>query len=142
MAIKHYPALIHGEPGNYSVVFPDLPGCTSGGATLAEASRNAAEALSFHLEGMAAAGEALPEPGDFDTPLPDWLAPEEGEPPAEPVRLLVPVEAPGRAVRVNISMDEGLVARLDAAASRHGMSRSAFLAEAVRSALRAEKADA
>jgi predicted RNase H-like HicB family nuclease len=143
MAIRHYPALIYGEPGSYGVVFPDLPGCTSGGATLAEAARNAGDALSFHLEGMAAAAERIPEPGDFDAPLPDWLAPEEGdEVPAEPVRLLVPVEAPGRAVRVNISMDEGLIARLDAAAGRRGMSRSAFLAEAVRSALIAEKADA
>jgi metal-responsive CopG/Arc/MetJ family transcriptional regulator len=59
--------------------------------------------------------------------------------PAEPVRLLVPVEVPGRAVRVNISMDEGLVARRDAAALRRGMSRSAFLAEAVRSALVADR---
>ncbi len=142
MAIKHYPALIYGEPGSYGVVFPDLPGCTSGGATLTEAARNAAEALSFHLEGMAAARERIPEPGSFDMPLPDWLAPEEGEAPAEPVRLLVPVETPGRAVRVNISMDEGLVARLDAAANRRNMSRSAFLAEAVRSALVAEKAEA
>jgi predicted RNase H-like HicB family nuclease len=142
MAIKHYPALIYGEPGSYGVIFPDLPGCTSGGATLADAARKAGDALSFHLEGMAAAAERIPEPGDFDTPLPDWLAPEPGEAPAEPVRLMVPVEAPGRAVRVNISMDEGLVARLDAAALRHGMSRSAFLAEAARKALAAEKADA
>ncbi len=65
MAIKHDPALIHGEPGSYGVVFPDLPGCTSGGATLTEAARNAAEALSFHLEGMAAARERIPEPGEL-----------------------------------------------------------------------------
>ncbi len=119
--------------------FPTCPAAPPGGTTLAEVARNAGEALSFHLEGMAAAGERIPEPGDFDAPLPDWLAPEPGEAPAEPVRLLVPVEAPGRAVRVNISMDEGLVARLDAAANRHGMSRSAFLAEAVRSALVADR---
>ena len=45
-------------------------------------------------------------------------------------------------MRVHISMDESLVARLDAAATRRNMSRSAFLAEAVRSALVVEKAGA
>ncbi len=65
-----------------------------------------------------------------------WPAGSRARKPVEPVRLLVPVEAPGRPVRVNISMDEGLVARLDAAANRHGMSRSAFLAEAADGARR------
>ncbi len=37
-------------------------------------------------------------------------------------------------MRINTSMDEGLVTRLDAVANLHGMSGSAFLAEAMRSA--------
>ena len=51
-------------------------------------------------------------------------------------RILVRADLSGRAVRVNISIDEGLLAAADAAAQRQGMSRSAFLADAVRTALR------
>ena len=32
---RRYPLIIEGEEGNYSGYFPDLPGCTTGGETLA-----------------------------------------------------------------------------------------------------------
>ncbi|WP_299436479.1 type II toxin-antitoxin system HicB family antitoxin [uncultured Rhodospira sp.] len=44
---------------------------------------------------------------------------------------LLQVTAPGRSVRVNITMDEGLLARLDIAAARRGASRSGLLAKLV-----------
>ena len=133
MPTRYYPALIDGTPGHgYGVVFPDLPGCTSGGDSLQEAAQNAPEALAFHIEGMIEAGEAVPEPGTLDAPLPDWLA---GEDLSRTVRLLVPVELPGKALRLNVSLEEGLVQRIDAAAAARGMSRSAFLAEAARRTL-------
>ena len=50
-------------------------------------------------------------------------------------RVLVPVELPGRFVRTNITLDTALLARLDAGAAA-GMSRSGFIAEAVRARLR------
>ena len=50
--------------------------------------------------------------------------------------MLVPVELPGRFVRTNITLDTALLARLDAAAAAAGMSRSGFIAEAVRARLR------
>jgi predicted RNase H-like HicB family nuclease len=59
--VRKYPLIIEGEGGNYSGYFPDLPGCTTGGRTLAEISRNAKEALLLYLEDFAARGEALPE---------------------------------------------------------------------------------
>jgi len=47
--------------------------------------------------------------------------------------LLVPLLADaGRTVRVNISMDKGLVDQIDQAASARGLTRSAFLAQAAR----------
>ncbi len=52
-------------------------------------------------------------------------------------RLMVQVEMPGRIVRVNLTMNEALRARVDAAASARGMSRSGYVAEAVRDRLRA-----
>ena len=39
-----------------------LPGCVATGETLAEVEGEVREAITFHLEGMAKDGEALPEP--------------------------------------------------------------------------------
>lgn len=52
------------EPGedSYGVFFPDLPGCTSLGDTIAEAQENAQEALSLHIYGMEKDGDPIPEP--------------------------------------------------------------------------------
>jgi metal-responsive CopG/Arc/MetJ family transcriptional regulator len=49
--------------------------------------------------------------------------------------VLVPVEMPGRAVRINVTMDEALLQRVDAAAAVDGNSRSGYLAQAVRDRL-------
>ena len=47
--------------------------------------------------------------------------------------LAVPlVTAKSRAVRVNLSLDKGIVDAIDAAAELRGLSRSAFIAEAAR----------
>jgi predicted RNase H-like HicB family nuclease len=125
VVLRHYPAIIErADDGGYGVFFPDLDGCTSGGDTLQEAARNAAEALALHLEGMAEEGYPIPEPSELDALPP----PESGE----AMRLLVPGDIPGRAVRANLSLEEGLLARIDAAAAARGMTRSAFVAEAAR----------
>ena len=57
-----YVALIDGETGAFGVVVPDLPGCTSGGGTVEDALRNAAEAVRLWREDAIADGEAIPEP--------------------------------------------------------------------------------
>jgi predicted RNase H-like HicB family nuclease len=133
MATVYYRALL--EPaadGGYGVIFPELPGCTSGGDTADEAARNAAEGLAGHLGLLLEDGDPIPSPAPLDAPLPDWLD-EPGEPPAAGlVRLLVPAELPGKAGRIDIAMEEDLAGQLDAAAAARGVSRSALLAEAAR----------
>ena len=65
--------------------------------------------------------------------LPDWLdgaGVVAGE-------VLVPVDLPGRSVRKTITMDEGLLGKIDRAARASGSTRSGFLAEAARAWLRA-----
>ncbi len=53
------------EPGTgYDVTVPDLPGCCSAGDNLADALRNAKEAVECHLEGMLMDGEPLPRPSE------------------------------------------------------------------------------
>src|SRR4051794_35334577 len=133
MATLHYRALLEPDGhGGYGMVFPEVPGCVSAGDDATDALRMATEALAAHLNLMLEDGEPLPEPAAPDAPLPEWLDFEDA------VRLLlalIPFEQPGRAVRLNISMEETMVARVDAAAEARGMSRSAFLTEAARQKL-------
>ena len=52
-AMQSYTAIIEAaSDGTFGVFFPDVPGCTSAGDTIEEATTNAAEALEFHLENM------------------------------------------------------------------------------------------
>ncbi len=46
----------------FGVYFPDLPGCTSYGETLAEAQKNAQDALGLHIYGLEQDGDPVPEP--------------------------------------------------------------------------------
>ncbi len=50
------------EDGGYSVYFPDLPGCASGGDDLEASQRNAIEALNLHIYGMEKDGDTVPAP--------------------------------------------------------------------------------
>ena len=126
-------ALIHGEPGNYGISFPDVPGCISAGASLDEVLANGAEALAFHLEGMAEDGDEAPVPRTLDAIKAD---PDFAFELSEPyVVALVSYEPPSRAIRINVTMDERLVSAIDRAAKREGGSRSGFLANAAREKL-------
>lgn len=129
--IRLYPALIHKDPdSDYGVSFPDFPGCVSAGSDLEELHRMALEALQFHVDGMVDDGEALPEP--LDSAAVQALAAEEE---AAGV-LFVPARLPGKAKRVNVTIDEFLLGDIDKAAMAQGMSRSAFLAEGARRMLK------
>lgn len=112
-------------PEGFGVFFPDLPGCVSAGATVQEAAERAEEALASHLLVSVQHGDVLPPPSDLDAIAED---PEVDE----VVRLLVRAELPGKAMRLNVTLDEGLVAAIDKVATN----RSGFLAEAARAALR------
>lgn len=57
-----YAIVIEKGEGNYSAYVPDLPGCVATGDTLEEIEREIQEAIEFHLEGMRADGQPIPEP--------------------------------------------------------------------------------
>lgn len=124
MATVYYPAIIERDADGFGVFFPDLPGCVSAGDTMQEAALGAEEALSGHLAVMIEHGDALPDPSDLDGIERDPEVSEVG-------RILVRGERPGKAVRVQVSIDEGLLARID----RVAPNRSRFLADAARAAL-------
>lgn len=126
MATVYYPAIIERGTDGFGVFFPDLPGCVSAGDTVQEAALNAEEALDGHLSVSAQHGDPIPEPSELDAIKVDGDV-------DEVARILVRAERPGKSVRLNISLDEGLVARIDRVAGN----RSGFLADAARAMLAA-----
>ena len=131
--MRPYIALIHKDPvSDYGVSFPDLPGCVTAGATLDEAHAMAAEALAFHLEGLAADGEAVPEPSSLEAIMADTVN-------RDGVAILVeaPKASAGKSIRVNITLPEDVLEEIDRYAEAQGLSRSGFLARAARQALAA-----
>lgn len=129
--MRHYIGLIHKEAeSDFGISFPDFPGCVSAGSTLDEALAMGREALEGHIEVMAEAGEPIPEPSDIDTVMQD---PEH----RDGVVVLVPApDLSGKAVRVNVTLPEGLLQRIDEAAPN----RSRFLAEAAEKLLERKRA--
>ena len=129
MASQFFLAIIEGDQETgYSVFFPDLPGCTSGGETIDQAARNAEDALRGHLALMVRDGDSIPDQRPID-------AIDRDSDVNEVARILVKAETSGRSVRVNISLDDRLLEQVDRAAAARGTSRSGFLAEAARQAL-------
>lgn len=124
MATVYFPAIIERGPEGFGVYFPDLPGCVSAGATIQDAALGAEEALSGHLAVMTEYGDPVPTPSDIDA-----IGAEDAS--VEVARILVRGERPGKAVRVQITLEEGLLARIDRAAGN----RSRFLADAAREKL-------
>ncbi len=119
--------LIHEAEGNYGISFPDFAGCIASGATLDDALRRGTETLRFHVGSMIEDGEALPPVRSLEELRRDKTFRSDAK---DGAVVVVNVELPTRAVRVNISIDEALLEMIDRAADEIGQSRSAFLAEA------------
>lgn len=129
--MARYVVLIDGKPGAYGIVVPDLPGCTSGAATTDDALKNAAEAIRLWAEDALADGEKIPKPRTAEQLRKDKYvvrALAEGA-----ALAVVPlVMDSGRPAKANLSLDSGLLAAIDEAASARGLTRSSFLASAAR----------
>ena len=128
--MRSYIALIRKDPdSSYGVDFPDFPGLASGGETLDAALRHAQEALAFHIAGLIEDGAAIPPPCTLDRIVGDD-ANRDG------VAVMVPAPPQkGKAVRVNLTFDENLLARIDQAAAAEGIGRSGWHAMLARQRL-------
>lgn len=125
-----YIALIHKDASSdYGVSFPDFPGCVTAGVTIDEARTMAREALDLHIEGMIEDGEAIPAPSN--------LAPimQERENRDAVAFLVEPSQHQFRSVRVNITLPEDALARIDSYAEEHGYTRSGFIVKAAKRAM-------
>jgi predicted RNase H-like HicB family nuclease len=129
--MPQYIALLHKRRRKgYGVSFPDFPGCTAIGDDLENALREAAEALAFHVEGMREDGQKVPKPRTIEqirADREDWIEWEDA------IVATVPLLPPeGRRLRVQITMDERLLSKIDAVSKN----RSAFVSEAARRMLK------
>lgn len=65
--MDHYVALVHKASGSsFGVSFPDFPGCIAAAGSNAAALEQAAEALAFHVKGLAQDGLRIPVPRSLE----------------------------------------------------------------------------
>lgn len=132
--MAHVVTLIHQEGGHYGASFPDFPGATTVAGDLDTLYRKAAEMLAFHVSGMSEDGDEIPRVRSLDELQGDPVFREDSE---GAMIALVSVDLPGKAVRVNVTIEESLLKRIDRAAEASGESRSGFLAQSARARLSA-----
>jgi predicted RNase H-like HicB family nuclease len=126
MNTLHFVALVKGsQDTGYTATFPDLPACAAHAPDVATLVVDARRAALDHLQRLTDAGEAWPKA----TPI-EQVAVEPGV-----IAVLVDVAVDDPPIRVNVSLGERLVQRLDAAAEARGMTRSGFIAQSVRMSL-------
>jgi predicted RNase H-like HicB family nuclease len=124
-----YIGIIHKDANSdFGVSFPDFPGAITAGTTVDDARIMATEALAFHIEGLLADGEALPEPSSLEAVMTD---PNN----RTGVAILVDARIEAKTVRVNITLPEDVLAQIDRYAEAHGFTRSGFLAQAAKQAM-------
>ena len=111
--MRQYIALIHKDvDSDYGVSFPDLPGVISAGKTLDEARDMGAEALALHLEGLAADGEAAPEPSSLEEIMTDAQN-------KDGVAVLIAAPATEvKSIRINVTMPADVLDQIDRYAER------------------------
>ena len=117
-----YPVYVHKDDDSaYGATFPDFPGCFAGADELQELPAAAQEAVEAHFYGE-------------EEPVPQPTAPEawkDDEQYQGGYWMLVDIDLSrvnNKAVRLNVSLPQNLVSRIDAVAQARRLSRSAFLA--------------
>jgi predicted RNase H-like HicB family nuclease len=114
----------------FGLWFPDVAGCFSAADEERDIIRNAIEALTLHLDGIerptARGVDKIAQAPDVADALQSGA-----------YLLAIPfVTTQRRAVRINLSLDKGMVDAIDTAADLRGLTRSAFVAEAALNEIR------
>jgi predicted RNase H-like HicB family nuclease len=118
-----YPVYVHigDDTHAHGVTIPDFPGCFSAADTWDELAKAVQEAIELHCEDE---DMAMPNPTPLERLMnnPDYTG---------GVWLMIDVDLSQistRSIRLNVSLPESLVHRIDIEAKARHMSRSAFLA--------------
>lgn len=118
-----FPVVVHKDKdSDFGVTIPDIPGCFTAGGTLDEALANIQEAVECHLDGETEA----PKPSSIEKYIKhrDYKG---------GTWVMVDIDLSfmsGKAVRINITVPENVLHKIDQAAKKHGLSRSNFLVNA------------
>lgn len=117
-------AAIHKDSdSDYGVTIPDLPGCFSASSSVESAVGEAKEAIECHIEGLLQDGESLPKVRPVEE--------HKSNPEFADVYCWVMIDVDlsklgGKAKRVNITLPERILSKIDAFTSN----RSRFLTDA------------
>jgi predicted RNase H-like HicB family nuclease len=123
----NYLIVIHKDAdSDYGVTVPDLPGCFSAGSSLDEALLMAKGAIAEHIEGLLVEGDPIPvpQPAEVHRENPDY---QDG---TFALVELDPSLISGEVKRINITMPERVLARLDRYVAQNGGNRSGILTQA------------
>ncbi|UYN96325.1 MAG: type II toxin-antitoxin system HicB family antitoxin [Enhydrobacter sp.] len=129
MSAYYVAILEQNSGGEFFAHVPDLPGVNAAGATRAEALSFAIEFANDYVRDLVEDGHPVPEAREFDQIETDPEVEEVG-------RALIPVEVPGKSIKISLSIDEALLKRVDRAANEQGLTRSAYFASALNTRLR------
>ena len=129
--MTNYIAVVHKDPkSDFGVSFPDFPGCVTAGNTIDDAKDMAHDALTLHIKGILEDGENIPAPSKLEDIMDD---PDYSD--AIAILVVSVSDAKPRSVRVNITVPEDMLRKIDNVAKKRGMSRSSFLVHAAQNAI-------
>ena len=122
-----YPVYLEKDSSSdYGVTVPDLPGCFSAGSTIEEALENGQEAILTHIEGLLMDEEVIPTPSSIEKLKTNHSSPDM-------IWSIVSVDLGKLSKefkRINITIPEQMLSKIDSFAKREGESRSGLLTAA------------
>ena len=122
-----YPIIVHKDPdSDFGVTVPDLPGCFSAGDSMEEALQNTEEAILTHIEGLLLDNDPIPSPSSMEELIKRNID-------TSAIWGVVSIDLnklSERTKRVNITITEKLLSKIDAYAEKEGETRSGLLVTA------------
>jgi len=125
----NYIAVVHKDTG-YGISFPEVGGCTAVCDTLDGVLAEAEEALALYMETLSDLGKPFPEPQGFEFALKNTT--KQGL----VTTAVIPVVENDKTVQINITIPERHLQRIDVAAKKRKLSRSAFMTETALEAIK------
>jgi predicted RNase H-like HicB family nuclease len=134
MGKMYIAAFMPAPEGGWDIVIPDVPGAVTCAETLEAAYTMALEVLTMMLRDMAGDKKAIPEPSSLEQArekTAEHLKAIDHQPAGDILYQLIPAPILDLTpVKVTISLPKSVLASIDTAAVRCGMTRSGFLAAA------------